>query len=92
MAERKKTLVVAYDVIGPLMAGPGLRCLRLAEELADHMPVDVLIGPESSRVDGSPAGFVELPDAGSEDDFLADYSVCLASSTFPLTHPWLAAT
>jgi glycosyltransferase involved in cell wall biosynthesis len=92
MADRKKALVVAYDVIGPLMAGPGLRCLRLAEELAAHMPVDVLIGPESSRVEGSPAGFVELPDEGSEDNFLADYSVCLASSTFPLTHPWLAAS
>lgn len=91
MAKDKKGLVIAYDIVGPLMAGPGLRSLRLAEMLAAHMPVDILIGSGSTPIDNSSVGFVEPPPPGAEADFIKDYSACLASSTFPLTHPWLSA-
>ncbi len=84
-----RALIAAYDVIGPHMAGPGLRSLRLAEAVAASMPVDLLIGPESSAVEGSTAGFVAGPTESSEEKFLSGYTACLASSTFPLTHPWL---
>jgi glycosyltransferase involved in cell wall biosynthesis len=85
----EKGLVIAYDVIGPLMAGPGLRSLRLAEALSSAMPVDILIGPQSSPIEGSSAGFVSAPSSGAERGFISSYAACLASSTFPLTHPWL---
>ena len=85
----KKGLIIAYDIIGPYMAGPGLRSLRLAEALSAALPVDILIGPESEPVKDSPVQFVAAPSQGDEKSFLENYKVCLASSTFPLTNPWL---
>ncbi len=85
----KKGLVIAYDIIGPLMAGPGLRSLRLAESVAKRVPIDILLGDGSVPLDNSPAGFINAPVKGREKEFISGYSACLASSTFPLTHPWL---
>ncbi|GFP23938.1 hypothetical protein HKBW3S09_01404, partial [Candidatus Hakubella thermalkaliphila] len=36
MAERNKVLLISYDVIGPNMAGPGVRYFELARVLREY--------------------------------------------------------
>lgn len=47
-AEAAPVLVLSHDVIGPHMAGPGVRYLQLARVLAQHWPV-VLAAPAGSE-------------------------------------------
>jgi len=51
-------LIVCHDVVGPRMAGPGIRYTALAQELSREFPV-VLAAPEGSSWDGqAPFRFV----------------------------------
>lgn len=52
----RRVLVVAPDVVGERMAGPGLRSVAIARELADHLDVTFAIGVEGS-------GTVDFEDA-----------------------------
>lgn len=50
MTSRKypKVLVVAPDVVGKKMAGPGIRYYEIAKSIAQHMPVIFAVGVEGS--------------------------------------------
>ncbi|GIT81021.1 hypothetical protein LLS1_26900 [Leifsonia sp. LS1] len=47
-ADAPRLLVVAPDVVGRRMAGPGLRYVAIARALAPHMPVTLAVGVEGS--------------------------------------------
>ncbi|GFP24905.1 hypothetical protein HKBW3S25_00343, partial [Candidatus Hakubella thermalkaliphila] len=51
MAERNKVLLISYDVIGPNMAGPGVRYFELARVLREHCLLTLAI-PNSPQIKG----------------------------------------
>lgn len=52
-------LLISHDLVGPRMAGPGMRYWELARVLADHCSV-TLAAPEGSRLPGSDDDSVPL--------------------------------
>jgi glycosyltransferase involved in cell wall biosynthesis len=61
-------LLISHDLVGPRMAGPGMRYWELASVLARHGPA-VLAAPEGSRLPGSDDGvLVELVEYARGDE------------------------
>lgn len=78
---RRRVLVVAPDVVGERMAGPGMRSVAIARELADHVDVTFAVGVEGSGTvdfDGAPVRVAAYRDrAGLEElVFAADAVFC----------------
>ncbi|GFP37605.1 hypothetical protein HKBW3S44_01281 [Candidatus Hakubella thermalkaliphila] len=51
MAERNKVLLISYDVIGPNMAGPGVRYFELARVLREYCLLTLAI-PNAPQIEG----------------------------------------
>ncbi len=85
----KSILVVAYDRIGPRMAGPSLRCLALAREIASTNPVIVLYDGVSNSIDFENVEFTSRDSVTNLPDFYSQFSSALAPPLVAMTNPEL---
>ena len=88
---RRKVLYLCQDVVGPRMAGSGIRAWNLARVLAAHCEV-TLAAPTSGDVDAP--GFRVLPvtldDPGEIDAALAEAEVVISNGNMLHDYPQLA--
>src|SRR5437660_333832 len=64
-----RVLVVTYDVVGPLMAGPGIRAWEFARVLGQHFPT-TLAAPPPAPVSAPGFAMAELPLEQAEQEVL----------------------
>ncbi|PDW04062.1 glycosyltransferase family 4 protein [Candidatus Viridilinea mediisalina] len=85
-------LLVSTDIVGPLMAGPGIRALELAQVLAQHHTVSIAV-PVGS--DPPPCACQVLPyqlgQAGALTDALAHADLVIGQGMIFQRHPELLA-
>jgi glycosyltransferase involved in cell wall biosynthesis len=88
MGNSQPFLVVAYDLIGKLQAGPAIRTLALATELAKICPVDVLFEGDTPENHGY-LNFIKRDSIRPDSDFFAKYRAALAPPLVAMTFPEL---
>jgi glycosyltransferase involved in cell wall biosynthesis len=88
----KPFLVLAYDVLGERQAGPAIRTLALAEELATVGPVTILGDGKPPDFGSDNITFVERSDAQPLADFLAGFKAALVPPLVALTFPEILET
>ncbi len=82
-------LIAAYDRLGPVQAGPAIRCLALARQLARLADVDVIFdGPAPEESIGH-VRFIERSTIEPSPAFFAAYRAALAPPLVALTFPEL---
>jgi len=85
-------LVIAYDRLGPIHAGPAIRTLALAGELADVAPVEVLFEGEPPQVSDDRISFVRRESISPSPHFFSRYRLALAPPLVALTLPEILET
>lgn len=88
MVDPKPILVIAYDRLGKLLAGPAIRTLALANELAKIAPVDIVFEGEPPE-NFSNLNFVPRETIDPTGDFFAKYRLALAPPLVAMTVPEL---
>ncbi len=86
MPSAPRVLVVTYDVVGPEMAGPGIRAWEFARVLGQYFPT-TLAAPVRKRLDAPGFTVVELPVDTRERDALIrliDEHDIIVAQTLPL--------
>ena len=87
-----RLLIISHDVVGSLMAGPGIRYWELARALVPHAAV-TLVAPQPINLE--PPGFVTgrylWGDAASLAPYVRHADVVLANGFLLEVHPELAA-
>lgn len=78
------TLILSHDVVGPLMAGPGIRYVNLARTLAAHVPVTLAIPEHSPQgAEEMAAGFRMVRYRVGDWDSIAAYARVARSIVLP---------
>lgn len=80
-------LIIAYDRLGPMHAGPALRSLALAEELAHTGPVDVIYEGEEPTDAHERISFLERDAGEPPSDFFSRYRAALVPPMVALVMP-----
>ncbi|MCX6645477.1 MAG: hypothetical protein NTY09_03840 [bacterium] len=88
MGNSQPFLVIAYDRIGKLQAGPAIRTLALATELAKICPVDVLYESDPPE-NYSHLNFINRDSINPDSDFFSKYRAALAPPLVAMTFPEL---
>jgi len=82
-------LIAAYDRLGPVLAGPAIRCLALARELTRLGQVDVVFDGPAPEESIEHVRFIERSTIGPLPGFFAAYRAALAPPLVALTLPEL---
>ena len=93
MEKSRRILVVAYDQLGERQAGPAIRTLALARELASVGLVDVVYEGEEPAVepyDG--VSFIRKEEIEGEEEFFGRYSMALVPPLVALIMPGILET
>lgn len=87
----KKLLIISHDVVGQMMAGPGIRYWELACALAAHAHV-TLVAPQPIDLvaPGVTTGSYQWGNPASLQPHLAQHDVILANGFAVATHPEVA--
>ena len=93
LAPPHRILLISHDIVGPVMAGPGIRYLHLARVLANHAAVTLAIPQESpGKLEGESFGVVRY--SRSSWQSLAPHvqacDICIFPSDIAGTYPQLA--
>jgi glycosyltransferase involved in cell wall biosynthesis len=89
----KRLLIISHDVVGTLMAGPGIRYWELARALAPHAAVTLAAPqPIDLAAPGVATASYRWGEAASLAPLLAAADVVLANGYLLEPHPELAAT
>jgi glycosyltransferase involved in cell wall biosynthesis len=85
-------LVIAYDRLGPVHAGPAIRTLALARQLSKIADVDILYEGEKPEESAERISFIKRESVTPSPDFFSRYHAALAPPLVAMTFPEVLAT
>jgi hypothetical protein len=87
VTQKKPFLVIAYDRLGERQAGPAIRTLALATELATLGPVDVIYEGDAPKLENEAIAFIARDDIKPGAAFFSGYRGALVPPLVALTMP-----